>query len=139
MVRACFSWLDDWFSPAIRRHGITSSWCFPPGPREVAGVVAKLDRLASDLKSKKPRAGINSRVRVLDLDIGEEASFVLVMPEDADPAKGIISVLSPLGAALLAGRPGHILEVALLGYNHRFCVLDIGAGSEDERLTPLRP
>lgn len=42
-----------------------------------------------------------SQVRVADLSRGEERRLTLVYPQDADAARGMISVLSPVGASLL--------------------------------------
>lgn len=43
---------------------------------------------------------MNSRVRLTDLDTGEEATYTLVFPEDADINQGKISVLAPIGTAM---------------------------------------
>ena len=47
-----------------------------------------------------------SRLRVADPAGGAERSVTLVYPPDADAAQGLISVLSPLGTALLGLRVG---------------------------------
>lgn len=47
-----------------------------------------------------------SRLRVSDADGGHERSLTLCYPADADVAQGRISVLSPLGTALLGLRVG---------------------------------
>ncbi len=44
---------------------------------------------------------INSRVLLKDMDTHEEFSFQVVFPSDADLDKGKISVLAPIGTALL--------------------------------------
>jgi regulator of nucleoside diphosphate kinase len=44
---------------------------------------------------------MNSQVLYQDLETGELHEVRVVYPEDADPAAGRISVLSPVGAALL--------------------------------------
>ena len=44
---------------------------------------------------------MNSQVLYQDLETGELREARVVYPEDADPAAGRISVLSPVGAALL--------------------------------------
>ena len=56
----------------------------------------------------KDRAGFGSTLHVID-GHGEKLVFQLVMPEDADATKGLISTTSPIGRALLeqgAGRRG---------------------------------
>jgi regulator of nucleoside diphosphate kinase len=49
---------------------------------------------------------MGSRVRVLDLGSGERREFVLVYPADADVSASRISVLAPLGTAVLGYREG---------------------------------
>ncbi len=47
-----------------------------------------------------------TRVTVEDLLDGTQRTLTLCYPEDADPAAGFISVLSPIGTALLGRRRG---------------------------------
>ncbi len=49
---------------------------------------------------------MNSEVVVTDLDTGETFSFRVVFPRTADAAAGNISVLAPLGMAVLGRGPG---------------------------------
>lgn len=49
---------------------------------------------------------MNSRVRLTDLDSGAELVYTLVFPPDADFKAGRISVLAPIGTALLGERVG---------------------------------
>ena len=53
---------------------------------------------------------MNSRVRLVDLDTNEEMTYTLVFPEDADMAKSKISVLAPIGTAMLGYRVGDTFE-----------------------------
>jgi regulator of nucleoside diphosphate kinase len=52
---------------------------------------------------------MNSRVRVKDLDSGRESVYVLVFPRDADIAQGRISILAPIGTAIIGYRAGDII------------------------------
>jgi len=49
---------------------------------------------------------MNSRALLLDLDSGEEMVYTLVFPADADRTKAKISVLAPIGTAMLGYRVG---------------------------------
>jgi len=49
---------------------------------------------------------MRSRVRVADPDGGESMDWTLCYPQDADAAKGLVSVLSPAGASLLGRKVG---------------------------------
>lgn len=53
---------------------------------------------------------MNSRITFQLLDSNEEMTCRLVFPEDADFDKGMISVLAPIGTALLGYRVGDIIE-----------------------------
>jgi regulator of nucleoside diphosphate kinase len=49
---------------------------------------------------------LNSRIRIKDLDTGEDFVFQVVLPAESDPEQGKISVLAPVGTALLGYRTG---------------------------------
>lgn len=49
---------------------------------------------------------MNSKVKLLDLETQEEMIYTLVFPADADLAQGKISVLAPVGTAMLGYRVG---------------------------------
>jgi regulator of nucleoside diphosphate kinase len=49
---------------------------------------------------------LNSRVCLVDLDTAEEMVYTLVFPQDADIAQSKISVLAPIGTAMLGYRVG---------------------------------
>ena len=53
---------------------------------------------------------MNSVVRLLDLDSGETEEYELVYPTDADMEHGRISVLAPIGTAILGYRVGDVIE-----------------------------
>lgn len=65
---------------------------------------------------------MRTRVRVLDLTSGERREFVLVFPMDADLAANRISVLAPLGTALLGYREGDEVEWVMPGGLRRLLV-----------------
>jgi regulator of nucleoside diphosphate kinase len=47
---------------------------------------------------------MNSRASLVDMDTGEKMEYSLVFPDDADAARGNISVLAPIGTAMLGCR-----------------------------------
>jgi regulator of nucleoside diphosphate kinase len=61
------------------------------------------------------RVAVNSTVRVRDLDSGVAHDYTLVWPSHADAAKRRISVLAPMGTALLGCRAGDRLEWQMPG------------------------
>ena len=57
------------------------------------------------------RVDIGERVGLRDLDSGERVELVLVGPHEADPSADRVSVLSPLGKAVVGLRRGQIASV----------------------------
>lgn len=53
---------------------------------------------------------MHSTARLIDLDTGEEQVYTLVFPHEADIRSGKISVLAPIGTAMLGYRVGSIFE-----------------------------
>jgi regulator of nucleoside diphosphate kinase len=53
---------------------------------------------------------MNSTFRLRDLETGEEVAYTLVFPGRAELASGKISVLAPIGIAVLGYRAGDIVE-----------------------------
>lgn len=53
---------------------------------------------------------MRSRVRLSDLDTGEEVTYTLAFPSEANFSEGKISVLAPIGTAMLGYREGSIIE-----------------------------
>jgi regulator of nucleoside diphosphate kinase len=53
---------------------------------------------------------MNSTFRLQNLDNGREAVYSLVFPADADSLRGKISVLAPIGTAVLGYRVGDTVE-----------------------------
>ena len=53
---------------------------------------------------------MNSRVKLLDVDINEEMEFTLVFPGDSNIDEGKISVIAPIGTAILGYSAGDTIE-----------------------------
>ena len=53
---------------------------------------------------------MNSTIVLVDLDTNEEETYTLVFPEDADLSKGRLSVLAPIGTAMLGYEIGDTFE-----------------------------
>lgn len=65
---------------------------------------------------------LDSRIAVVDLDTGEERVFSVVLPSKADADAGRISVLAPLGTAVLGCRAGEEIEWEAPGGRRRLAV-----------------
>ncbi len=81
--------------------------------RKIAELEDKLSRVRSVDLDKIPsdKAYIFATVTVKDLDDGEEIDYTLAPPEEADVDNDIISIKSPIGAALLGKAIGEKIEV----------------------------
>ena len=53
---------------------------------------------------------MKSKVRLRDVDTGEEMTYSLVFPKDADIGSGAISILAPVGTAILGYGEGDTIE-----------------------------
>lgn len=69
--------------------------------------------------------GLNSRVRLLDLDRDEVEEYVLMLPAAADPERQRLSVLAPVGTALLGYHVNDELEWPTPGGTRRLKILDV--------------
>ena len=68
---------------------------------------------------------MNSRVRMTDLHTRKEMTYTLVFPRDADFSQGKISVLAPIGTAILGYRAGDVIEWNVPGGRRKFRVEEI--------------
>jgi len=58
---------------------------------------------------------LRSQARLLDLESGDILEYTLVLPEEADVSAGRISILAPLGTAMLGFRQGDLFEWGMPG------------------------
>lgn len=56
---------------------------------------------------------MNSSVRLKDLDTKKELTYTLVFPADADTGQNKISVLAPIGTAMIGYRVGDVITWAV--------------------------
>jgi regulator of nucleoside diphosphate kinase len=68
---------------------------------------------------------MNSRVRVLDLKTRHEFVCQIVFPRAANPERNQISVLAPIGTALLGYRAGDSVEWQVPGGTRRLHILEV--------------
>jgi len=68
----------------------------------------ELDRAAvlSDTEVPKDLITMNSNVRYLNVQDNKESTITLVYPQDANSSEGKISILAPLGSALIGLKVG---------------------------------
>ena len=68
---------------------------------------------------------MNSRVVLQDVESGERMEYTLVFPEKADIENGRLSVVSPIGTAILGYAKGDILSWQTPGGPRKLKILDI--------------
>ncbi len=87
----------------------------------------RLARLSMYSISSIPKgvAAYGSRVEVEDVETGESATYELVFAEEADPARGFISVSSPTGQALLRQTVGNQVTVTSPSGRRSYEILEI--------------
>ncbi|MGH7940044.1 MAG: GreA/GreB family elongation factor, partial [Limisphaerales bacterium] len=94
--------------------------------------------------AKTDVVSIGAVVETTDLGTSHRESFTILGAWDSDPDKGIISYLSPVGAALLNHKAGDEVEFELHGARHRHRIEKIepwkagpdGSASADSPATP---
>ena len=65
---------------------------------------------------------MNSTVMLIDQDTGEEETYTLVYPENMDMSQGKVSILAPIGTAMLGYRVGDVFEWEVPAGNRRLKV-----------------
>lgn len=68
---------------------------------------------------------MNSTVLVSDLDLGKEYKYTIVYPEEADSSENRISILAPVGTALLGYRRGDVVEWEVPAGKRRLKILEV--------------
>jgi regulator of nucleoside diphosphate kinase len=73
---------------------------------------------------------MHTRIQVLDLVSGERRELTLVLPRESDASAGRISVLAPLGTALLGYRAGDEVEWQMPGGLRRLRIENVRPPAE---------
>jgi len=71
----------------------------------------KLATIIDEQKKTSRKTGVGDSIVLSDLASGEELRYMIVDPREVDPARGKISIASPLGKALIGRRDGEIVEI----------------------------
>lgn len=79
---------------------------------DLAGLIGELNRAVVVSPSEVPSdvVTMNSRVRLVDLETGDVMEMLLVFPEDADSDEGAVSILAPVGTAIIGFSQGDSVE-----------------------------
>lgn len=93
------------YDAARERQGMTEARIKYIESRMALYQIVDLDKLGGD------RVVFGATVDVEDVDTEERRTFTILGPDEADPAKGSISFLSPVGQALLGKEEGDEVSV----------------------------
>lgn len=87
----------------------------------------KLDRAEIVEPKKIPEDVItmNSQIRLKNLDTGEEMTYWLVFPDKTNVSPNALSVLAPMGTALLGYKEGDIIELDVPGGIKKLLVVEV--------------
>ena len=96
--------------------------------RERLGALSALDMS----QIPKDRAGMGSQLELLDLDTDEEIVYKLVFPEIADLEKGMLSIASPIGKALVGLKEGDDVTIEIPSGARNFEVLSLKTMHDEE-------
>ncbi len=125
------------FSKAIgeaRAHGDISENAEYDAAKEAQGLnekrIAELEQKLSSariLDDNIPSSEvlIGARVRLKDLETGDELEYILVSEEEADYEQGKISVSSPIGSGLLNHKLEEIVEIKIPAGMLKYQILQI--------------
>ena len=81
--------------------------------------VVDTDELSTDI------VGVGSKVRILDMDMGEEEEYQIVGSAEADPMENRISDESPMGEGLIGGRINEEIDIEVPAGMMRLKILEI--------------
>ncbi|MDD5451928.1 MAG: nucleoside diphosphate kinase regulator [Desulfovibrionales bacterium] len=68
---------------------------------------------------------MNSKVVLRDLSTSEKMTYILVFPSDANIDTGAISILAPVGTAILGYAKGDIIEWPVPSGIRRICIEEV--------------
>jgi len=95
--------------------------------KKIAELEDKLSkaRIIEDEKINPFEIRIGAKVKLKDLATGEELEYTIVSEEEADYEKGLISLTSPVGRALLGHREGDTVEIKIPAGTLRYNIISI--------------
>ena len=93
--------------------------------QELKSKLARAEVIDPEKLPIKDRVMFGVRVRLEDIETGNTLTYQLVGPDESVPEKGLISVASPLGRALLGKRVDEEARVQTPGGIREFVILEI--------------
>jgi transcription elongation factor GreA len=91
---------------------------------ELSSKLADVNVIDPDTAAKD-RAMFGTTVLLENMDTGEEVTYQLVGPDESDIDKGLISITSPLGKAILGKTPGEEITLQAPGGQRKYELVEI--------------
>ncbi|MGM0915852.1 MAG: GreA/GreB family elongation factor [Pseudomonadota bacterium] len=123
MARRHFILKKSGYLDYLFTKGMRHPFFFRGRPVDYASVISRVENLA--VGSGLTQAAINCTIRYLDLSSGKRQVITLTNPTEANPSAGLVSILSPLGSALLSSAEQEVVGVRILGMERKLRVLDV--------------
>ena len=104
-------------------------------------VKARIGQLQKQLKElslvdlstlPKDRVALGSTVSLIDAQSGKASTYELVIPDQADFSKGLVSVTSPIGKALVGHRVGDEVTIKTPGGTRDYEIVKLATVHEKE-------
>ncbi len=118
-----------------RAHGDLSENAEYHAARErqsfLEGRINELSSKLADVNVIDPETAIRDKamfgttVLLENMDTGEEVTYQLVGPDESDIDKGLISITSPLGKAILGKEPGQEITLQAPGGQRKYELVEI--------------
>lgn len=108
-----------------RRFYVTRTWGMNIDPVTLTAIFESFQSAGDRPLSADARIKVNSEVTVLDLQENQTCTLNIVPPQESNPEKGVISFLSPLGAALINKSSGDTISIPVLGSRMRYRILNV--------------
>ncbi|MDD5194805.1 MAG: transcription elongation factor GreA [Candidatus Omnitrophica bacterium] len=92
--------------------------------RELEDKLSRVE-IVDSTKSPSDTVCVGVKVKLLDVESGEELVYSLVGPDEANPADGLISITSPVGKALLGHKIGDIVQITIPAGTLKYKIVNI--------------
>lgn len=123
--------IQNWLGHCAEQYCLTNPWGANTSPLDMAVTLSRFEFLTKNTATPRDIALPGREITIFDYQTHEEAIFTLVSPEDSQPEKGRLSILSPLGSQMLGRTAGDLVEVQVFGRGIRFRIINIKHADDD--------
>ncbi|MCG6957725.1 MAG: transcription elongation factor GreA [Gemmatimonadetes bacterium] len=126
--------LPERIKAALEHGDLRENADFKAAKERQAFVEARLDHLTTrmtelskiDVKEMPfDRVGFGSRVKIRDLELGDDFEFTIVAGDFIDLDAGHVSLASPIGRGLLGAKVDQEVKIALPAGERRYKIMDL--------------